>query len=140
MCTISAHKSYNIQQSHMDAKGSRKPDAEDNMAKFVNKMIKDIKAAHQSRENQLSSAAQSYKNRLEKVVRRHEELLCAYREVRSQLEASGLDEIDLGPDEHELVISDAELQSSQQKEILRLQSELHSLKMGKKVSVTKDLP
>ena len=95
-------------------------------------MLKDVKTSHRGREEQLSQAAQSYKTRLETVVRRHEELLCAYRDIRAQVEALGLNELDLGPDEHELIISDASLQSSQQKEIVRLQTELHRLRISNK--------
>jgi len=95
---------------------------------------KDMKSAHRSREDQLSQAAQGYKTRLHNVVRRHEELLCAYRDLRAQVEVIGLDDLELGPDERELQVSDADLQSSQQKEILRLQSEVHRLKMSQLVS------
>ena len=66
------------------------------------------------------------------IVRKHEELLCAYRDLRAQVELLGRDDLDLGPDEHEMIITDAELQSAQQKEIVRLQSELHNLKINNK--------
>ena len=66
------------------------------------------------------------------IVRKHEELLCAYRDLRAQVELLGRDELDLGPDEHEMIITDAELQSAQQKEIVRLQSELHNIKINNK--------
>ena len=45
----------------------------------MEKMIKDLKKAHKSREQQLSEAAQNYKNKVQKVVKKHEELLTAYR-------------------------------------------------------------
>mgnify|MGYP001792405202 FL=1 len=48
------------------------------------------------------------------------------------MELLGRDDLDLGPDEHEMTITDAELQSAQQKEIVRLQSELHNLKINNK--------
>ena len=48
------------------------------------------------------------------------------------MELLGRDDLDLGPDEHEMIITDAELQSAQQKEIVRLQSELHNLKINNK--------
>ena len=51
------------------------------------------------------------------------------RDVRSQLEAMEGD-MDMIPDEYDLIISDADLQSSQQKEIVRLQTEMHRLKMN----------
>ena len=49
------------------------------MKKYVDEMLKDLKKAHGVREDQLSQAAQGYKARLEKTLRRHEELLVAYR-------------------------------------------------------------
>ena len=48
------------------------------------------------------------------------------------MELLGRDDLDLGPDEHEMTITDAELQSAQQKEIVRLQSELHNLRINNK--------
>lgn len=119
-------------QGHIDSSTNQK--GEESLAQYVNKMMKDMKSAHRSREGQLSQAAQGYKTRLHNVVRRHEELLCAYRDLRAQVEVIGLDDLELGPDERELQVSDADLQSSQQKEILRLQSEVHRLKMSQLVS------
>jgi hypothetical protein len=49
------------------------------MEQHVNQMLDDMKRAHRIREDQLSSAAVSYKQRLEQVVRQHEVLLVAYR-------------------------------------------------------------
>lgn len=101
------------------------------MAKFINQKLKSLKSAYKDRENQLAEAAHAYKTRLESVVRRHEELLCAYRDLRSQVEGGehlADDEVDLGPEEHELVMADSDLQSSQQKEIIRLQAEIHKAK------------
>ena len=44
-----------------------KDQAEESLAQYVNKMIKDVKSAHRNREDQLSQAAQSYKHRLERM-------------------------------------------------------------------------
>lgn len=122
-------------QAHIDSSGARTDIGEESMAAFVNKMIKDLKVAHKTREEQLSQAAQRFKDRLDSTVKRHEEMLCAYRDLRAQVEARGLDDLDLGPDEHELTLSEPALQSSQQKEIVKLQTEVHSLKMQLKVHV-----
>lgn len=46
------------------------------------------------------------------------------RELRQQVEDKGFDELDLGPDEHHLNITDKDLTTAQQKEILRLKQEL----------------
>lgn len=49
------------------------------MEQYVDQMLDDMKRAHRIREDQLSSAAVAYKERLEQVVRQHEVLLVAYR-------------------------------------------------------------
>lgn len=133
VATTPTNASLFLAQAHMDASNARTAVGEESMAVFVNKMIKDLKTAHKTREEQLSQAAQSYKDRLDRTVKRHEEMLCAYRDLRAQVEALGMDDLDLGPDEHELVLSEPALQSSQQREIVRLQTELHSLRMQLKV-------
>ncbi|ELT95507.1 hypothetical protein CAPTEDRAFT_226630 [Capitella teleta] len=101
----------------------RKKDAA-NMKKYLDSMMQDLRKAHKVREEQLSSAAQNYKGRLDGALRKHEELLVAYRELRQQVEDKGFDELDLGPDEHHLNITDKDLTTAQQKEILRLKQEL----------------
>ena len=45
----------------------------------VQDMLKELKRAHKLREDQLSSAAQMYKDRTTQVVRKHEELLVVFR-------------------------------------------------------------
>ena len=45
----------------------------------VNEMLKELKRAHKIRQEQLSNAAEMYRNRAAKVNRKHEELLVAYR-------------------------------------------------------------
>ena len=51
-----------------------------------------------------------------------------YRSLRLQCEQRGLDDIDMGPDEHQLNISDTEIQSAHLREISRLKSEATQLK------------
>ena len=46
------------------------------------------------------------------------------RELRQQVEDKGFDDLDLGPDEHQLQLADKELHSAQQKEINRLREDL----------------
>ena len=65
------------------------------------------------------------------------------RELREQVEAHGYDDLELGPDEHKLKLTDRELQSKQQKEINRLRedlnqysTELESLKIRVSYSMT----
>ena len=51
------------------------------MTHYVEDMLDDLKRAHRVREEQLSSAANTYKQRLERVISQHEHLLVAYRYV-----------------------------------------------------------
>lgn len=51
-----------------------------------------------------------------------------FRQLRQLVEGRGLDELDLGPDEHHLQLSELELTSAQQKEINRLRDNLHHAK------------
>jgi coiled-coil domain-containing protein 78 len=52
------------------------------MSQYVEEMLDDMKRAHRIREDQLSSAANSFKERLEQVVKQHEVLLAVYRSAR----------------------------------------------------------
>jgi len=49
------------------------------LKKYMEEMLNDLRTMHRSREEQLSSAAQSYRQRMKDVIRRHEELLVSYR-------------------------------------------------------------
>jgi len=49
------------------------------MTHYVEDMLDDLKRAHRVREEQLSSAANDYKQRHDNVVSQHERLLVAYR-------------------------------------------------------------
>ena len=51
-----------------------------------------------------------------------------FRELREQVEARGFDDLDLGPDEHQLMMTDSQLHSSQQREISKLKKNLHHTK------------
>ncbi|XP_029857678.1 coiled-coil domain-containing protein 78 isoform X3 [Aquila chrysaetos chrysaetos] len=64
------------------------------MKRFVDSMLKDIRASYKSREEQLARAARGYKKRMKNLVKKHENLLIAYgqldeegwAEVRKQLQ------------------------------------------------------
>lgn len=49
------------------------------MREYVNVMLKDLKKSHKQREEQLSSAAQGYKQRVQQVTQKCEELIVVYR-------------------------------------------------------------
>ncbi|KAL8175116.1 UNVERIFIED_CONTAM: hypothetical protein K2H54_013763 [Gekko kuhli] len=120
--------------------GKAPPEAA-HMKRFVDSMLKDIRASHKSREEQLAGAARGYKKRLQSLVKTHENLLIAYRMQREQIRSLGSDEMDAGPPEHHLAITDAELLSGTSQELnrlredkARLEAELHELQMKAKFS------
>ena len=68
-------------QEYVDSGGvAGKPHySQQQMKQYMDNMLKDLKRAHKVREEQLSQAAQSFKKRMNSTVKRHEELLVAYR-------------------------------------------------------------
>ncbi|XP_069066659.1 coiled-coil domain-containing protein 78 [Pleurodeles waltl] len=118
--------------AHAAGKG---PPDQAHMKQFVNSMLKDIRASHKSREEQLAVAARGYKKRAQNVLKRHESLLIAYRMQREQIIAQGTNDIDPGPPEHHFSVSDAELLSSTTLELnhlredkARLETQIQELK------------
>lgn len=55
------------------------------LREYCDAMLKDIRRSHREREQQLSEAAQTFRNRLQNTVHKYEELLIAYRLVESCL-------------------------------------------------------
>ncbi|XP_077172493.1 coiled-coil domain-containing protein 78 isoform X2 [Paroedura picta] len=111
------------------------------MKRFVDSMLKDIRASHRSREEQLAGAARGYKKRLQNLVKTHENLLIAYRMQREHIRLLGSEETDAGPPEYHLAITDAELLTATSQELnrlredkARLEAELHELQMKVKFS------
>lgn len=49
------------------------------MREFVDRMIQEVRSSYRAREEQLASAARSYKRRLQKITKTHHSLLIAYR-------------------------------------------------------------
>ncbi|XP_075755050.1 coiled-coil domain-containing protein 78 isoform X3 [Pelodiscus sinensis] len=118
------------------AKGpSKEPADHAHMKCFVDSMLKDIRAAYKSREQQLAGAARGYKKRMQNLVRRHENLLIAYRMQREQIQSQGISEMDPGPPEFHFAITDSELLTSTIQELnqlredkAKLETELNELK------------
>ncbi|XP_025111599.1 coiled-coil domain-containing protein 78-like isoform X2 [Pomacea canaliculata] len=94
------------------------------LREYCDAMLKDIRRSHREREQQLSEAAQTFRNRLQNTVHKYEELLIAYRNLRQTCEARNFDAADLGPDENELKLSDTEIQTSHLREVDRVKGEL----------------
>ncbi|XP_042336524.1 coiled-coil domain-containing protein 78 [Sceloporus undulatus] len=111
------------------------------MKRFVDSMLKDIRASYKSREEQLAGAARGYKKRMQKLVKRHEGLLVAYRMQREQIRSLGTNDMDPGPAEHHFSITDAELLTSTSQELnqlredkANLEGQLQELQMKVKLS------
>jgi len=51
------------------------------MTHYIEDMLDDLKRAHRVREEQLSAAANDYKQQLDTVISQHRHLLVAYRHV-----------------------------------------------------------
>ncbi|XP_053394092.1 coiled-coil domain-containing protein 78-like isoform X2 [Mercenaria mercenaria] len=129
---------------YMDG-GGGVPDAkrEKKMKVYVDNMLKDITMSHKDREDQLSHAAQQYREQKRKFAHKYEELLVAYRNLRLTCEQRGIDPIDLGPDEHKLSMSDSDITTNHLKEINRLKSERDEIRdqlnsMKNKYGLTED--
>lgn len=86
---------------------------------YMEAMLKDIKRAAHTREEQLTDAVKKYKNVSKTFIKRHEELLVAYRLLRTQIINLGYD-VDLGPDQFDLYINDADLKLDQQNDLAKL--------------------
>lgn len=101
-------------------------------------MLRDIKAAHNDREDQLSSAAISYKNKLINLTKKHERLLVEYRklimqvqdrpELFEKLEAKPFEDVIAEITLHQDTL-DTELLSHQEKQIRELQGQLERVQL-----------
>ncbi|XP_052274268.1 coiled-coil domain-containing protein 78-like isoform X2 [Dreissena polymorpha] len=111
--------------------GSGVPDAkrDKKMKTYVDNMLKDVTMSHKEREDQLSHAAQQYREQKRKFAHKYEELLVAYRNIRLICEQRGVDPVDLGPDEHKLSLTESEVTSNHLKEINRLKGDREELRM-----------
>ncbi|XP_070563966.1 coiled-coil domain-containing protein 78-like isoform X2 [Ptychodera flava] len=104
--------------------GAEEPVSSSKMTKYVEDMMRELKRSHRLREEQLSNAARAFKAQAQKVGKRHEELLVAYRLLRQQIEGQRYTDIDLGMDEYDLRLTDTELESENRREINKLKEEL----------------
>ncbi|OPJ87633.1 coiled-coil domain-containing protein 78 [Patagioenas fasciata monilis] len=99
------------------------------MKRFVDNMLKDIRASYKSREEQLAGAARGYKKRMKNLVKKHENLLIAYRLQREQIRSLGSSAMDCGPAELHFAITDPELLTNTTQELNRLREDKAKLEM-----------
>ncbi|XP_069036911.1 coiled-coil domain-containing protein 78 [Lepisosteus oculatus] len=105
------------------AAGTKRAPERAQMKNFVDNMLQDVRASYRSREEQLASAARSYKKRLQQLIRTHETLLIAYRMRREQILALGDRSLDPGPPESHFSLPERELQGEQSLELARLRED-----------------
>ncbi|KAM4657174.1 coiled-coil domain-containing protein 78 [Amazona ochrocephala] len=108
---------------------SKAPAAHAPMKRFVDSMLKDIRASYRAREEQLARAARSYKKRMKDLVKKHENLLIAYRLQREQIRSLGSTAADCGPAELHFSITDPELLTNTTRELNRLREDKAKLEM-----------
>ncbi|NWU90805.1 CCD78 protein, partial [Upupa epops] len=120
---------------YMDSKSSnmagpsKAPADHGAMKRFVDSMLKDIRASYKSREEQLATAARGYKKRIKNLVKKHESLLIAYGLQREQMQSLGSSAVDCGPAELHFSITDPELLTNMTREINRLREAKAKLEM-----------
>ncbi|NWS64120.1 CCD78 protein, partial [Chunga burmeisteri] len=120
---------------YMDSKSSnitgpnKAPGDHAPMKRFVDSMLKDIRASYKSREEQLAKAARGYKKRMKNLLKKHENLLIAYGLQREQIRSLGGSTVDCGPAELHFSITDPELLTNTTQELNRLREEKAKLEM-----------
>ncbi|XP_063201068.1 coiled-coil domain-containing protein 78 isoform X2 [Chroicocephalus ridibundus] len=120
---------------YMDSKSSnvagpsKSPADHAHMKRFVDSMLKDIRASYKSREEQLAVAARGYKKRIKNLVKKHENLLIAYGLQREQIRSLGSSATDCGPAELHFSITDPELLTNTTRELNRLREDKAKLEM-----------
>ncbi|XP_042254094.1 coiled-coil domain-containing protein 78 [Thunnus maccoyii] len=106
---------------YIDACGENKTPSEGSKMKvFVDDMLQDVRSSYRVREEQLASAARSYKKRLQKITKTHHALLIAYRVQREQILAKPESGLDSGPPEARFSLDPSELRDETEKELQHL--------------------
>ncbi|XP_071782782.2 coiled-coil domain-containing protein 78 [Centroberyx gerrardi] len=93
------------------------------MRAFVDSMLQDVRSSYRVREEQLASAARSYKKRLQRVTKTHHALLIAYRVQREQILAKPESGLDPGLPEGHFSLEPSDLSSETERELQRLRQD-----------------
>uniref|UniRef100_A0A3B4EW21 Coiled-coil domain containing 78 n=1 Tax=Pundamilia nyererei TaxID=303518 RepID=A0A3B4EW21_9CICH len=83
-------------------------------------MLQDVRLSYRAREEQLATAARSYKKRLQRITQTHHALLIAYRLQREQILAKPENGLDPGPPEAHFNLERTELKDAMEKELQQL--------------------
>ncbi|XP_069547376.1 coiled-coil domain-containing protein 78 [Brachyistius frenatus] len=109
---------------YIDGLGEGKsPSEQSKMRIFVDNMLQDVRSSYRVREEQLASAARSYKKRLQTITRTHHGLLIAYRVQREQILAKPENGLDPGPPEAHFSLEPTELRDDTEKELQLLRQD-----------------
>uniref|UniRef100_A0A3B4T6F8 Coiled-coil domain containing 78 n=1 Tax=Seriola dumerili TaxID=41447 RepID=A0A3B4T6F8_SERDU len=93
------------------------------MRAFVESMLQDVRSSYRVREEQLASAARSFKKRLQKITKSHHALLIAYRVQREQMLAKPESGLDPGPPEAHFSLEPTELRDETENELQHLRQD-----------------
>ncbi|NXC38267.1 CCD78 protein, partial [Penelope pileata] len=99
---------------------SKAPAGRADMKRFVDSILRDIRASYRAREEQLTGAACAYKKRMKNLAKKHENLLIAYSVQREHIRSLGSSDMDSGPAELHFAITDPELLTNTTQELNRL--------------------
>ncbi|XP_044034483.1 coiled-coil domain-containing protein 78 isoform X2 [Siniperca chuatsi] len=109
---------------YVDGLGEGKiPSETSKMRAFVDSMLQDVRSSYRVREEQLASAARSYKKRLQNITKTHHALLIAYRVQREQILAKLESGLDPGPPEAHFNLEPTELRDETEKELQHLRQD-----------------
>uniref|UniRef100_A0A3Q1BDT0 DUF4472 domain-containing protein n=1 Tax=Amphiprion ocellaris TaxID=80972 RepID=A0A3Q1BDT0_AMPOC len=118
-------------------KDSKSPSEQSKTRTFVDSMLQDVRSSYRAREEQLASAARSYKKRLQKITKTHHALLIAYRVQRDQILTNSENSLDPGPPEANFSLEPTELRDETEKELQKLRQDKARLEGQLQMAVSK---
>ncbi|KAM6897505.1 LOW QUALITY PROTEIN: coiled-coil domain-containing protein 78 [Xenentodon cancila] len=115
---------------YMDGPGQSKgPVKQGKMRMFVDGLLRDVRSSYRLREEQLASAARSYKKRLQGITDVYHVLLTAYRAQREQILAKPESGLEPGPPEAHFSLQSSEL-GKRERELQQSRSRLEGQLQG----------
>ncbi|CAB1312281.1 unnamed protein product [Coregonus sp. 'balchen'] len=107
----------------VEGKGVKGPPERVKMRGFVDSMLQEVRSSYRAREEQLASAARSYKKRLQRLTKIHQALLIAYRVQREQVLSQPENGLDPGPPEAHFSLEPSELRGETDRELQLLRQD-----------------
>ncbi|KAL0984345.1 hypothetical protein UPYG_G00140270 [Umbra pygmaea] len=103
--------------------GGKSPPEKGKLRVFVDSMLQDVRSSYRAREEQLATAARSYKKRLQRLVTTHQALLIAYRVQREQVLSQSESGVEAGPPEAHFSLEPSELKGETDRELQHLRQD-----------------